>query len=151
MEPDPVEVFLAVYPAPIAGLANGLRDAVRLAVPDAVERVRPGWRLIGYDVPQGRAKRYFAYVAPELEHVHLGFEYGVWLDDPQRLLEGEHLRLRKVRYLTYRPGDRPPERHVLGLVRQAARVALLSRGERVSLALDREAAVANSRPRSGAR
>ncbi|HUG47598.1 MAG TPA: DUF1801 domain-containing protein [Candidatus Limnocylindria bacterium] len=145
MEPDPVDVFLAAHPAPIAELANGLRDTVRRAVPDALERVRPGWRLIGYDVPQGRAKRYFAYVAPELEHVHLGFEFGIWLEDPQRLLEGEHLRLRKVRYLTYRPGDRPPERHILELVRQAARVALLSRNERMSLALDRDAAAADVR------
>ena len=49
---------------------------IREAVPDAIERVRVGWHLIGYDLPLRRYGVYFAYVAPEPAHVHLGFEYG---------------------------------------------------------------------------
>jgi hypothetical protein len=107
-------------------------------VPDAVERVRPGWRLIGYDVPVGRRLRYFAYVAPEPGHIHLGFEYGAWMADPARMLEGAHLRLRKVRYLTFQPGQEIPSPAVLDLIREAARLAVMSRLERMSVVLDRD-------------
>jgi hypothetical protein len=130
------EAFLTSYPDGIRASADALRRLVRRAVPDTVERVRPGWRLIGYEVPVGRRLRYFAYVAPEVEHVHLGFEYGVWMADPSRLLQGADLKLRKVRYLTFRPGDPIPENAVLELTREGARVAAMSQRERVAVALD---------------
>ena len=72
----PPEAFLSGYPDGIRVAAETLRAIVRRAVPDSIEGVRGGWRLIGYEVPVGRRSRYFAYVAPEPIHVHLGFEYG---------------------------------------------------------------------------
>lgn len=122
------EELLAGYPDEIVDLAERLRQVVHEAVPDAIERVRPGWRLIGYDAPmpgKGRS-RYFAYVAPELEHVHLGFEYGIWMSDPDRILHGAQLALRQVRYLTYRPGDAIPVERLLPYVREAADIAALA-------------------------
>jgi len=94
-------------------------------VPEAIERVRTGWRLIGYDVPAGRRTRYFAFVVPEPEHVHLGFEHGVWMTDPDGLLLGAHLNLRKVRFVTYRPGDNVPTEALLSYTREAAALATL--------------------------
>jgi hypothetical protein len=137
MKPElPVEAFLAGYPLPMRTLAEDLRAVVRAAVPGAVERLRLGWRLIGYDVPYGRRWRYFAYVAPETEHVHLGFEYGASMSDPHRMLEGAHLNLRQVRFLTFRAGDELPVEALMGLVHEAARVARLPASERAFLALD---------------
>jgi hypothetical protein len=130
VETIPPELFLAGYPAAIQDVADRLRALVSRAVPDAVERVRTGWRLIGYDIPAGRRSRYFAFVAPEPEHVHLGFEYGVWMSDPAGLLHGAHLRLRKVRYVTYRPGDPIPEAQLAEYTREAARLASMSVAER---------------------
>ncbi|HEY0442892.1 MAG TPA: DUF1801 domain-containing protein [Candidatus Limnocylindrales bacterium] len=134
----PADAFLDGYPTEIRRVADRLRAVVRRAVPTAVERVRPGWRLIGFDVPTGRRSAYFAYVAPERAHVHLGFEHGVWLADPERLLEGAHLRLRKVRFVTFVPGQAIPTDSLVALTRDAARIAALSRAARVALALDRE-------------
>ncbi len=134
----PVDAFIAGYPEGIRESAEVLRAVVRRAVPDAVERVRPGWRLIGYDLPVGRRSVYFAFVAPEPIHVHLGFEHGVFMADPDRLLEGAHLRLRKVRFVTFRPGDTIPEPALVELTREAARVAALSREARLALVLDRD-------------
>ena len=37
-------------------------------------------------------------------HVHLGFQYGVFMDDPGRALEGEGITQR-ARWLTFEPGD----------------------------------------------
>jgi hypothetical protein len=134
----PAEALLADYPASIREAADTLRGLVRKATPGAVERVRPGWRLIGYDVPAGRRLRYFAYVAPEPGHIHLGFECGAWMADPARMLEGAHLRLRKVRYLTFQPGQEIPSPAVVDLIREAARLAMMSRSERMSIVLDRD-------------
>lgn len=69
MDPIPVELFLLGYPRE---QAVRLRALLKLVVPDATERVRLGWRLIGYDIPMDRKMRYFAWIALEPKHVHLG-------------------------------------------------------------------------------
>jgi hypothetical protein len=135
---DPIDFFLAGFPQPIVAIAERLRSLVHGARPDAVERLRSGWALIGYDVPIGKTKRYFAFIAPERQHIHLGFEYGAWMADPERRLEGAHLKLKKVRYLTFEPGQRLDARALTELIREGARIGLLSRADRLGLALDRE-------------
>lgn len=122
-ESIPPDLFLDAYPDEIRAIADELRAVVREAVPEAVERVRTGWRLIGYDVPAGRRTRYFAFVAPEPEHVHLGFEYGTWMADSDNLLQGAHLDLRKVRFVTYRPGDPIPTGALVRYTQEAAELA----------------------------
>src|SRR5688572_3155019 len=123
MEPIPPELFLEGFPPGIRKTAERLCAVVRRAVPNAIERVRPGWRLIGYEVPVGKRSKYFAFVAPEVQHVHLGFEYGIWMGDPAGLLRGAHLNLRKVRFMTYQPGDRIQASTLVAYVREAAALA----------------------------
>lgn len=138
MESHPPELFLESYPPGIRDAAERLRAIVRRAVPDVIERVRPGWRLIGYDIPLGRRTRYFAWVAPEPIHVHLGFEVGTLMADPEGVLQGAHLKLKKVRYVTFRAGERIPEGRLVALTKEAARIAAMSRHERVLMVLDRD-------------
>lgn len=138
MDGLPPEAFLAGYDEPIRVLAETLRSVVRRAAPTAIERVRPGWRLIGYDLPVGRRSVYFAFVAPEPIHVHLGFEHGIFMADPDRRLEGAHLRLKKVRFTTFEPTDVIPEEAMVDLTREAARIAAMSREERFALLMDRD-------------
>lgn len=134
----PPDAFLSAYPDEIRALAETLRAVVRRAAPDAIERVRSGWRLIGYDLPVGRRTVYFAWVAPEPIHVHLGWQHGIFIADPDRMLEGAHLKLRKVRFTTFRPGDVIPEAALVALTQEAARLAAMSREERLALTLDRD-------------
>ena len=139
MEPIPPELFLDAFPGPIQVIGHRLRELVREAVPDATERVRPGWHLIGYDAPrheaEGRGRpAYFAYIAPERHHIHLGFEHGHLMRDPDRRLEGEGIT-RQVRWLTLVPGDDPDSAIAVPLLREARRVALLSRAERFEAAM----------------
>jgi hypothetical protein len=136
IDPLPVEAFLDSYPEPIRIAAERLRRLVRQVEPDAIERVREGWRIIGYDVPVGRRTRYFAWIGPEPKHVHIGFEHGILLPDPKHRLQGAHLRLKKVRYLTFTAPDQIDEREVLAFVREAVRIATLSRAERLGLAAE---------------
>ena len=86
--------------------------------------------MIGYDLPTTRHGTFFAWVWPELEHVHIGFEVGTLMADPHGQLRGAHLKLKKVRYLTFEPVDRIPVRLVKGFIREAERIASLSRAER---------------------
>ncbi len=145
----PPEALLAAYPAPMREIAEWLRGVVRRALPESIERVRPGWRLIGYELPAGgRRTAYFGYVAPEAEHVHLGFEYGVVMADPRGLLKGVGIT-RQVRWVTLTPHAMLPEPHLAELVREGARVALLSKGERFAIALDRDAGPDVGIPRRG--
>jgi hypothetical protein len=131
------EAFLAGFPEPMRATAIRLRAVVKRAVPEAIEAVRPGWHLIGYDVPAGTRTAYFAYVAPEAAHVHLGFEHGAVMADPGRVLEGAGIT-RQVRWLTFDHPDQVDEVALEPLVREAVRVALLGRAGRLALALDRE-------------
>ena len=135
-ESMPPEALIEPYPPPIRALAETLRTLVRRAAPEALERVRPGWRLIGYDLPVGRRTAFFAFVWPEPEHAHLGFKHGVLMDDPDHLLQGRGIT-KEARWLTFGPGDMVDEALVLGLVREGARVATLSRAERLAVTLDR--------------
>jgi len=142
METIPPEAFLAAYPDDMAAIAERLRRIVRQARPDAIERVRVGWHLIGYDVPvaasgsrTSRRTAYFAYIAPEQEHVHLGFEHGVAMHDPHGLLEGQGIT-NQVRWLTFRPGDPIDEAACSELLCEAVRVATMSRAERAFAAMD---------------
>jgi hypothetical protein len=137
VDPIPPDAFLSSYPSDIQRVADELRAIVRKAVPEVIERVRIGWSLIGYDLELGKRHRYFAFVAPELGHVHLGFQYGAWMADPHHVMRGAHLNLRKVRYLTFTAGQAIPTRELVALTREAARVTAMSDEERLAYHFDR--------------
>ncbi len=130
------EAFLAPYPDQIRAAAERLRSIMKRVVPDAQEAVRSGWHLVGYTVPAGRRSAYFGFISPEPIHVHLGFEYGHLLDDPDGLLGGTTLR--KVRFFTFHHPDEVRERVLARYVRDAAALASLSRAERLARTLDRD-------------
>ncbi len=132
-----VDELLAPLHPRLRDAAEEFRALVRRVIPDAIERVRPGWRIIGYDVPFGRRNAYFAFVWGEPEHVHLGFEYGAFMDDPDRVLGGSDLR--QVRFVTVTGPGQIPEPILEKLLLDAARLARMPRAERFGLLLDREA------------
>jgi hypothetical protein len=125
----PPEALLADYPPTHAALAQRLREIVLDAVPDAIERVRPGWRLIGYDLPVRRRGAMFAWIWLEPEHVHLGFPHGVGMDDPDGVMKGAGIT-KLARWLTYEPGDPVDARVARALVEEAARTRLMPRSVR---------------------
>jgi DNA transformation protein and related proteins len=107
----PPEGILEGYDEEIRALAEELRLLVRAAAPEATEAGYRGWRLIGY-----RSPHYFCFVAPQKDHVRLGFEHGVRLDDPDGLLEAMGKQVRFVRLL---PGQRLPTSALRRLIHAA--------------------------------
>ena len=120
----PVELFLDGYSPIQRAIAERLRGLVRRTVPEATESVRSGWRVIGYDLPMGRQSRFFAWVFPEREHVHLGFPHGILIADPQRVMAGEGVT-KRARWLTYTTVDQVDEAVAEPLIRAAAGIAEL--------------------------
>jgi len=133
----PPEALLEDVPPPMRAIAERLRDVVMQATPEALERVRPGWRLIGYDLPIGKKLVYFAFVLPEDVHVHLGFGQGWAMRDPHRMLTGAGIT-KRVRWLTFVDGDEIDAERCVELVHEAARVAAMTRGERELQSMDGE-------------
>ena len=122
----PVEALLADFSPGHAAIAERLRRVVLDAVPEAIERVRPGWRLIGYDLPSTRHGSFFAWIWPEPEHVHLGFPRGILMDDPEGVMRGNGIT-KAARWLTYEVGGNVDEELATPLVLEAARVAVMPR------------------------
>ena len=132
------EELLAPYPPHLQEISNELRALVRRTIPSAIERVRDGWRLIGYDVPVRRGSRFFAWIWPEFAHVHIGFEHGVLMDDPDGVLCGAELKLKRVRYLTLTGVDDVQPERTAAFLREAVRLVGLTRAGRLGAMLDRE-------------
>lgn len=93
------EELLKRFSARIQQLAERARAAVRAAVPDALEQVRPNRGYIGY-----RLQYQFAFIEPLQDEVRVGFALGALLEDPAGLLQPEPSRM--VRYVKLeRPAD----------------------------------------------
>ena len=139
MDELPADIFLDTYPDHIQKAANRLRRIVREVVPEGVEGVRLGWRVVGYSIPTWKRPKLFALIGPEPKHVHLFFQYGAFLADPNKVLEGAHLKLRQVRYLTFESVDDVagfPRATLDRLLLDAAQLAPMTREQRLALALD---------------
>jgi hypothetical protein len=133
MEIPPPDALLAPLSPAMREAAETLRALVRRCVPDAIEGVTPSGRSFGYRVPAGpRRVLLFAWVMPQLEHVHLGFEWGALLDDPHGLLEGAPLV--RARWATVHHAGEIEAAALESLTVQAARVTALPAAVRRSLA-----------------
>ena len=132
----PAEFLLDEYPVAIRETGRALRELIFRTVPGTVETVRPGWRWIAYSLPDGRRVRNFAWIGPERKHIHLGFEHGTLLADPERLLHGAEERLKKFRYFTFTPSIDIDEAVLADFMRRAADLATLSASARRALVMD---------------
>lgn len=130
----PAEFLLDDFPPAIRDTGRRLRSLILGTVPGTVETVRPGWRWIAYSLPDGRRVRNFAWIGPERKHIHLGFEHGTLLADPERILHGAEERLRKFRYFTFEPAIDIDEAVIVDYIERAAELALLPSAARRALA-----------------
>jgi len=142
-EPQPVEFLLDDYPDVIRDTGMALRSLIFSTVAGTVETIRPGWRWIAYSLPEGKRVRNFAWIGPERKHIHLGFEHGTLLADPDRLLHGAEERLKQFRYFTFEPTIDVDEAILADYLRRAADLATLPTAARRALALQRDSNVDN--------
>ncbi|MFI5199780.1 MAG: DUF1801 domain-containing protein [Candidatus Limnocylindrales bacterium] len=148
MSPDPFppEALLADYGEPIQEVAAQVRLIVSRTLPDVIEAVRPGWRVIGYNLPLGRRRPFIAWLMVQPEHVHLGFPQGVLLSNHDGALEGAGIT-KRARWLTAVPGQRVAAGQYASYLIEAARIAGLSRSEQEAIRADRDLQVSIPKPR----
>lgn len=103
-----IDELVAPFGPRVQALVEHARRVVKRTVPTAKEGLRAGWGLIGYSAP-----RYFAFLLPVPDGVRLGFEWGVRLRDPRRLLRGDGRQVRFVDVRTRQQLDSPGVRALL--------------------------------------
>ena len=129
----PADFLLDGFPSAIAETGRALRALVLAAIPGSVETVRPGWRWIAYSLPEKGRVRNFAWIGPERHHIHLGFEHGTLLADPEHILQGAQERLKKFRYVTFEPAIDIDEAILVDYLQRAAELAVMPSGARRAL------------------
>ncbi len=107
-----VEEFLAPYSPQVRELAMGTRQLVLDAMPDAIEQVNTGHKVISYSTGN-RMSDQILYISPHKGHVNLGFLRGTQLPDPEGLLEGTGKMLRHVKIKKLEDLDKPELRLLL--------------------------------------
>jgi hypothetical protein len=116
--------FLAAYPPRVRALAVRARDEILKIHPGAVEKVWPGWKVVGYGIGPSMAEMVVG-VAPLKARIGLYFSRGSDLPDPDEILEGAG---KKGRNVPIADESRLASRPVRGLLRSAFRLARESRG-----------------------
>jgi hypothetical protein len=130
---QPAEFLLDGFPPAIRDTGLALRALILATVPGTVETVRPGWRWIAYSLPEKGKVRNFAWIGPERKHIHLGFEHGTLLADPEHLLQGAQERLKRFRYFTFEPAIDIDEAILVDYLRRAADLAVMPASARRAL------------------
>jgi hypothetical protein len=116
---DPaVDTFLKGYPPPVREIAVKAREVILSVMPDATEKVYPGWKVIQYGTGADM-KAVFAAISPQRERVNLGLANGVDLEDPDGLLEGDGKAIRHVKLTSLEAAGAPA-------VKELVRGALLA-------------------------
>lgn len=94
-------------------IAEALRTLIADVFPGVTEVAWEQQRVIGYGVGPKKMSEQFCYIAPQKNHVNLGFYYGADLEDPSGLLEGTGKSLRHVKIRSKNDVAKPAVRKLL--------------------------------------
>jgi hypothetical protein len=93
---DPVEEFVNHSEPRMRDLARKVREFVRSAYPDLIERLDKGYWMIRYGSGEKMSDD-VAYISTHKAHLNIGLMRGSQLPDPAGLLEGTGKMLRHVK------------------------------------------------------
>ncbi len=94
-------------------LATALRKLISEVYPKVVEVPWPKLQVIGYGIGPKKSTEHFCYIGLYGEHINLGFNYGLALPDPDKLLEGAGKKFRHVKIKTLVDVEHPGLRKLL--------------------------------------
>ena len=102
-----VDRLLAGHPHAIQAIERALRETIRAEIPDAVEHVDFGNKLIAFGRSMKMRGLLFAIIA-HAAHVNLQLADGAELPDPDGLIEGTGKRIRHVKIRSVEAASAPP-------------------------------------------
>ncbi len=118
---DPaVDTFLKGYSPQVREIAVKAREVILSVLPDATEKVYPGWKVIQYATGTDM-KSVFAAISPQRERVNLGLANAVDLKDPDGLLEGAGKAIRHLKLTSVDAAGAPAVRELVRGALQALR------------------------------
>ena len=88
-----LEDLLEDHTPSVGELVRQLRELFRSVMPDATDRIYPGWHGIGFHHPTAG---YVCGLFPGVENVRVGFEHGHLLADSHGLFDSGGIRVRYV-------------------------------------------------------
>jgi len=110
---DPaVDTFLKGYSPQVREIAVKAREVILSVMPDATEKVYPGWKVIQY-ATGADMKSVFAAISPQRERVNLGLAGGIGLADPDGLLEGDGKAIRHIKLTSPEAAGAPAVRELV--------------------------------------
>jgi hypothetical protein len=110
---DPaVDTFLKGYSPQVREIAVKAREVILSVMPNATEKVYPGWKVIQYGAGADM-KSVFAAISPQRERVNLGLANGAGLPDPEGLLEGTGVGIRHVKLTSPEAAAAPAVRNLV--------------------------------------
>jgi hypothetical protein len=111
------EKLLEPFADKVRELSLELRRTIKHLLPQAGEKVQPGWRKISYRCEAGKQ---FCAIGPHMNYVNLYFYEGAELEDPDGLLEGGSREMRHVRLQSAADVE---SKALISLIKAAARHA----------------------------
>lgn len=99
--------LLALTPTELQPVAERLRSLILAIDPDACEVVRLGERSATYGVGPKKMSEGYVYILPHRKWVNLGFYQGVYLSDPESLLQGTGKKLRHIKVASQADAEQP--------------------------------------------
>lgn len=118
--PAELERLLANCAPHVRALALRAREMILEMQPGLIEKVWPGWKVVGYGTGP-TMKEMVLGVAPLKERLRIGFTNGVALPDPEGLLDGEGQGHRALRVATREALEAPAVRALLAAAFASAR------------------------------
>jgi len=106
------ETLLASQAPEVVTTARALRAAIRAAMPETVEQVDFGNRLLAFGKSMAMRDLTFAII-PHTAHVNLQLADGVDLPDPGGLIEGTGKRIRHVKVRSVEAAGSPALRTII--------------------------------------
>jgi hypothetical protein len=106
------ETLLASHGPEVVTTARALRAAIRAAMPETVEQVDFGNRLLAFGKSMAMRDLTFAII-PHTAHVNLQLADGVDLPDPGGLIEGTGKRIRHVKVRSVEAAGSPALRTII--------------------------------------
>ncbi len=105
--------LLAISEEGVRPVAQALRQVICEVDPETCEVVRLGDRAATYGVGPRKMIDGYAYILPHKGWVNLGFYQGVYLADPESLLEGTGRKMRHVKVRSADDANQPAVRALL--------------------------------------
>ena len=98
---DDIDSLLSRYDPPIEALARQVLALIRDVRPDFTEKVAFGWATINFSY----RRKFISAIYLRRDHISPVFQDGRLLDSPLLIDDG---KVKKVRWITFRPGDALP-------------------------------------------